>query len=184
MVYCGERGHMSFHIGVVCHVDFDESCWHFFATGSWDAEGNILSSNVLFITLCPSLAGQVQVSCIDVRAGNGQRVLPGRGTDGGGPCNTWSGSVTSALTSASTSSSMYTHPLGSFFLDGVGRQYFSGILTILLECSGESSCQHLGLHTIEVKCCHSVGWNGWSWDRYGCWSTGTGSVGWSVSECL
>jgi hypothetical protein len=128
-----------------------------------------IASNVLFITLCPSLAGQVQVCCGNVGACDGLSGV-NRSRDGGGWTQKYlDRSVTSALTSASTSSSMYTHPLGSLFLDGVWRQYFRGILTILLECSGESSCQCLGLCMIEVKCCYSVGRNGWSWDRYGCW---------------
>jgi hypothetical protein len=49
---------------------------------------------------------------------------------------------------------VYTHPLGSLFFDGVGRQNCSGILTTLSEGSGKLTCQCLGFFTIETKCCH------------------------------
>jgi hypothetical protein len=74
-----------------------------------------------------------------------------------------------------TSSTAYTQPFSS---DGrgntksfrnnvgelvsvvVGRWNCSGILTVLLKCINEASCQCCGLHTTEVKSLHTVGWNG------------------------
>jgi hypothetical protein len=86
----------------------------------------------------------------------------------------WSGSTTSALTSALTSSASYTQPFGSnsrvdsepfcndvgdFLAIIVGRRNRSGIFVVFKGVE-DASCQCCGLRTIEVKPRHAVGQNG------------------------
>jgi hypothetical protein len=98
----------------------------------------------------------------------------------------WSGSTTSALTSALTSSASYTQPFGSngqvdsepfcddvgdFLAVIVGRRNRSGIF-VVFEGVEDVSCQRCGLHTIEVKPHHAsartdrcTGTRGWEGGR-------------------
>jgi hypothetical protein len=86
----------------------------------------------------------------------------------------WAGSTTSAFTAARSSSALYTQPFGSdgrvdskplcddvgdFSAVIVGRRNRSGIFVVFKGIE-DASCQHCGLHTIEVKPRHAVGRNG------------------------
>jgi hypothetical protein len=85
----------------------------------------------------------------------------------------WSGSTTSALTSALTSSASYTQPFGSngrvdsepfcddvgdFLAVIVGRRNRSSIFVVFKGVE-DASCQRCGLRTIEVKPRHAIGQN-------------------------
>jgi hypothetical protein len=130
-----------------------------------DVEGNVCRASVMLEALqcrqCGSSSWLTDLSLLWVSGASGIRY--------------WLGLVTSALTSAPTSSVAYTQPFSSdvrrdteAFCDDlcellpvvIGWRILSGILVVLFETVDEASCQRRGLRTTEVKSRHAIGQNG------------------------